>query len=105
MEKYKAELRSAVNAANRHADTAILKYESAKSENRALSKKVGELTNELNNIKARRAEIQRQRKHAPISYINQLHNDHRLQEKQQRKQVDGGENLKCRSGKENSFIG
>ena len=75
MDKYKAELRSAVNTANRHADTAIKKYESSKQENLLMRKKLEDVTGELNDIKTRRSDIQRMRKNAPVAYLNQLHKD------------------------------
>ncbi|KAL3794995.1 hypothetical protein ACHAW5_002164 [Stephanodiscus triporus] len=75
MDKYKAELRSAVNTANSHADTAIQKYESSKQENNRLRAKLEEVTAELGGITARRADVQRMRKNAPVAYLNQLHKD------------------------------
>mmetsp|Transcript_39746 Transcript_39746/g.65082 ORF Transcript_39746/g.65082 Transcript_39746/m.65082 type:complete len:736 (+) Transcript_39746:212-2419(+) len=93
MDKYKAELRSAVNNANRHADTAIQKYESAKQLNKSLSKKLDEASKELKDIKAHRADIQRMRKNAPVAYLNQLHNDPRIKEKKHsRRNHSGKEN-------------
>ena len=71
MDKYKAELRSAVNTANSHADTAIR----FKQENNRLRAKLEEVTGELGAIKARRADVQRMRKNAPVAYLNQLHKD------------------------------
>ena len=75
MDKYKAELRSAVNTANRHADTAIEKYESANRENKLLNERLKEVTAELSEIKTRKADVQRMRKNAPVAYLNQLHRD------------------------------
>ncbi|KAL7555116.1 hypothetical protein ACHAWF_018722 [Thalassiosira exigua] len=94
MEKHKAELRSAVKAANKDADTALKKYEHAKQQNKSLSAELKEAKAELKEIKAHRAEIQRMRKNAPTAYLNQLHNDPRIQGKKR-----GG------WGKENSFHG
>lgn len=90
MTKYKAELRNAVNTANKHADTAISKYEAARQQNKSLSKQVKEISSELEEIKAHRTDVQRMRKNAPTAYINQMHN----QKKDKR-----------RTGKENSFDG
>jgi chromosome segregation ATPase len=73
-EKYKAELRSAMNTANKHADTAIAKYEHSKKQIKLMSKQLEEATYELNSIKAHRADVQRMRKNAPVAYLNQLHN-------------------------------
>ncbi|KAL3826326.1 hypothetical protein ACHAXA_003650, partial [Cyclostephanos tholiformis] len=75
MERYKAQLRSATNTANRHAEKAIEKYDSAKQKNALISKKLVDVTNELYDIKARRADVQRMRKNAPVAYLNQLHKD------------------------------
>eukprot|EP00585_Thalassiosira_rotula_P005826 CAMPEP_0196161256 /NCGR_PEP_ID=MMETSP0910-20130528/47242_1 /TAXON_ID=49265 /ORGANISM="Thalassiosira rotula, Strain GSO102" /LENGTH=329 /DNA_ID=CAMNT_0041426197 /DNA_START=505 /DNA_END=1491 /DNA_ORIENTATION=- len=90
MDKYKAELRSAVNTANRHADTAIQKYEYAKQKNQSLSKKFEEMSKELKDIKAHRAGVQRMRKNAPVAYLNQLHNDPRIKEKKQSRRNHAG---------------
>lgn len=102
MEKYKAESRNVVNTANKHADTAINKYESEKRKNKSLSEKLGSksrqldvVSQELKEIKTRRADVQRMRKNAPVAYLNQLHNDPRLQEKKHSR--------RSRMGKENSF--
>jgi len=101
--KVKNELRSALIAANKHADTAIAKYETAKQENKTLRKKLDQTSQELQQVKAHRAEVQRQRKHAPISYINQLHKEPSLKDKRQQKRFEGAERVR-RSGKENSFV-
>ena len=105
MNKVKNELRAAVIAANKHADTAISKYDTTRQENKSLRKKLDEVSRELKDIKAHRAEVQRQRKHAPISYINQLHSESTLKEKRQRKRPEGEDKRKSRAGKENSFVG
>lgn len=89
-EKYKAELRSAMNTANKHADTAIAKYEHAKKQNKLMSKQLEEATSELNSIKAHRADVQRMKKNAPVAYLNQMHNG----------KSQGRSN---NSGKENSY--
>jgi hypothetical protein len=89
-EKYKAELRSAMNTANKHADTAIAKYEHAKKQNKLMSKQLEEATSELDSIKAHRADVQRMRKNNPVAYLNQLHNG----------KSQGRSN---NSGKENSY--
>ena len=94
MNRYKDELRKAVVVANKNADTAISKYESAKATAKSLRKELDETISELNELKAHKAEVQRQRKNAPITYINQLRNDPRVQKEPSRK---------SRSGKENSF--
>lgn len=75
MDKYKAELRSAVNTANRHADTTIEKYESANRENKLLNERLKEASAELTKIKTCKADVQRMRKNAPVAYLNQLHRD------------------------------
>ncbi len=86
IEKHKAELLSAVNTANRHAKKAIEKYDSAKQKNMLMSKKLEDVTSELNDIKAHRADVQRMRKNAPVAYLNQLHKDATtLQEEGQRR--------------------
>jgi chromosome segregation ATPase len=90
MDKYKMELRSAVNAANKNCDTAISKYEAQRKENKSLKKELESTVSELNEMKAHKADVQRLRKTAPTQYINQLRNDPRVQ-------------AKSRSGKENSF--
>ena len=89
-EKYKAELRNAMNTANKHADTAIAKYEHAKKQNKLMSKQLEEATSELNSIKAHRADVQRMKKNAPVAYLNQMHNG----------KSQGRSN---NSGKENSY--
>ena len=95
MDKYKAELRSAVNTANRHADTATQKYEYSKQQNQSLSKKLEEVSKELKDTKAHRAGVQRMRKNAPVAYLNQLHNDPRTKEKKQsRRNHPGKENTR-----------
>ena len=98
MEKYKKELRSAVNTANQDADNATQKYASAKQTNRALTKQLEgvktelkEVKGELTDIKAHRADAQRMRKNNPVSYINQMHKEP--------KKAQG----RRRAGKENSF--
>eukprot|EP00956_Cyclotella_meneghiniana_P026013 scaffold55470_cov73-Cyclotella_meneghiniana.AAC.3 len=93
MDKYKAELRSAVAAANRNADTAISKYEAQRKETKSLKKELESTITELNEMKEHKADVQRLRKNAPTSYINQLRNDPRIQ----------AQPRKNRSGKENSF--
>ncbi|KAL7472855.1 hypothetical protein ACHAXS_013232 [Conticribra weissflogii] len=98
--KVKNELRSALIAANKHADTAISKYETTKQENKELRKKLDQTSRELQQIKAHRADLQRQRKHAPISYINQLHKESSLKDKRQQKRLEGADRAR-RSGKEN----
>ena len=75
MYRYNAELRSAVNTANRHTEKAIEKYDSAKQKNALMSKKLEYVTRELNEIKAHRADVQRMRKNAPVAYLNELHKD------------------------------
>eukprot|EP00804_Cyclotella_cryptica_P002010 CCRYP_007444-RA/>CCRYP_007444-RA protein AED:0.01 eAED:0.01 QI:1342/1/1/1/1/1/2/614/1403 len=95
MDKYKAELRSAVNAANKNADIAISKYEASRNEAKSLRKELDNAKAELREFQAHRAEVQRLRKNAPTSYINQLRNDPRVQTQPR----------KSRSGKENSFNG
>ena len=90
VEKYKSELRSAMNTANRHADEALAKYENARKQNKFLSKQLEEVTAELNSTKAHRADVQRMRKNAPVAYLNQLHNG----------SLQGRPN---RSGKENVY--
>ncbi|KAL7539271.1 hypothetical protein ACHAXR_009146 [Thalassiosira sp. AJA248-18] len=97
MDKYKAELRSAVNTANSHADTAIQKYENARQQNKTLKKQLLDVSSELKDIKAHRADVQRMRKNAPVAYLNQLHNDPRIQEKKHSR--------RNRTGKENSLDG
>lgn len=96
-DKYKAELRSAVNTASKQCDTAIQKYDAAKQKNRLLTKQMEELTSELRevkgelkDVKARRADQARLRKNQPTNYINQLHKDPKKGR---------------RKGKENSFDG
>lgn len=84
MEKYKVQLRSALNTSNQQADTALQKYESAKQRNKTLTKKLAEVSNELNELKAHRADVQRMRKNAPTSYINQMHHDPRIKGKKDR---------------------
>ena len=98
MDKYKSELRSAVNSANRHADTAIQKYEFAKQQNQLLSKKLEDVSSELNAVKANRADVQRMRKNAPVSYINNLRKDPSIQDKRKNKL-----SRQNHSGKENSI--
>jgi chromosome segregation ATPase len=93
MDKIKAELRSHVNAANKNADTAISKYEASRKEARVLRKDLEIALSELNELKSHRADVQRLRKNAPTSYINQLRNDPRVQ----------AQPRKSRSGKENSL--
>ncbi|KAL7521420.1 hypothetical protein ACHAWX_006094 [Stephanocyclus meneghinianus] len=95
MDKYKAELRSAVIAANKNAETAISKYESSRNEAKSLRKELENARAELKEFQAHRAEVQRLRKNAPTSYINQLRNDPRVQ----------AQPHKNRYGKENSFTG
>lgn len=95
MDKYKAELRSAVIAANKNAETAISKYESSRNEAKSLRKELENARAELKEFQAHRAEVQRLRKNAPTSYINQLRNDPRVQ----------AQPHKSRYGKENSFTG
>jgi hypothetical protein len=95
MDKYKAELRSAVNAANKNAETAISKYESSRNEAKSLRKELEITRADLKEFQAHRAEVQRLRKNAPTSYINQLRNDPRVQ----------AQHHKSRSEKENSFNG
>ncbi len=90
MEKYKAELRSSINTANKHADIAIAKYENTKKENSLLKIQLEEVTIELNSTKAYRADVQRMRKNAPVAYLNHLHNG----------KIHGRPNY---SGKENSY--
>jgi len=95
MDKCKAEYRSALNTANRQADTAMQKYEYAKKQNTTLSKKYVEVSKELNDVKARRANVQRMRKNAPVAYLNQLHNNPRKEEKKQsRRNPTGKENAR-----------
>ena len=91
MDKYKAELRSAVNAANKNCDTAISKYEAQRKETKSLKKELESTIAELNDLKAHKADMQRLKKTAPTSYINQLRNDPRVQ----------AQPRKSRSGKEN----
>ena len=91
MNKYKAELRNAVNAANKNCDAAILKYEAQRKESKCLKKELENVKAELHDLKEHKADVQRLRKNAPTSYINQLRNDPRVQPR------------KSRSGKENSF--
>lgn len=93
MDKYKAELRTAVNAANKNAEMAISKYEAQRKETKSLKKELESSISELNELKAHKADVQRLRKNAPTSYINQLRNDPRIQ----------AQPRKSRSGKENSF--
>ena len=93
MDKYKAELRSAVTAANRNAEMAISKYEAQRNETKSLKKELECAITELNDLKEHKADVQRLRKNAPTSYINQLRNDPRIQ----------AQPRKSRSGKENSF--
>jgi hypothetical protein len=90
VEKYKSELRTAMNTANMHADVAIGKYENARKHNKLLSKQLEEVTTELNSTKAHRADVQRMRKNAPVAYLNQLHSGN----------LQGRSN---RSGKENAY--
>ena len=97
MDKYKADLRNAVNTANSHADTAIQKYEAAKQQNKSLKKQLTECSAELKEIKAHRANTQRMRKNAPVAYLNQLHKDPRIQGEKPK------QTRRVRSGKENSF--
>ena len=91
MDRYKAELRSAVNAANKNCDTAISKYEAQRKETKSLKKELESTKAELYDLKEHKADVQRLRKNAPTSYINQLRNDPRVQPR------------KSRSGKENSY--
>jgi chromosome segregation ATPase len=93
MDKYKAELRTAVNAANKNAEMAISKYEAQRKETKSLKKELESSISELNELKAHKADVQRLRKNAPTSYINQLRNDPRIQ----------AQPRKSRSGKENFF--
>eukprot|EP01082_Thalassiosira_pseudonana_P001859 g526.t1 g526 contig10:219567-224867(-) len=86
MNRYKDELRKAVVVANKNADTAISEYESAKATAKSLRKELDETISELNELKAHKAEVQRQRKNAPITYINQLRNDPRVQKEPSRKE-------------------
>jgi chromosome segregation ATPase len=95
MDRYKAEVRSTVDTHNRQFDAAIQKYESAKQSSKAWSKKYEEANKELKELKAHKADIQRMRKHAPVAYLNQLHNDPRIREKKQsRRQNTGKENAR-----------
>jgi len=99
-DKYKAELRRAVNTANKDADLATSKYTNVKQANRSLTAELKdvnielkEVKSELKEVKAHRADVQRLRKNQPTNYINAMHKDPKTKKKQ----------VARRKGKENSF--
>ena len=99
-DKYKAELRRAVNTANKDADLATSKYTNVKQANRSLTAELKEVNielkevkAELKEVKAHRADVQRLRKNQPTNYINAMHKDPKTKKKQ----------VARRKGKENSF--
>lgn len=99
-DKYKAELRRAVNTANKDADLATSKYTNVKQANRSLTAELKEVNvelkevkHELKEVKAHRADVQRLRKNQPTNYINAMHKDPKTKKKQ----------VARRKGKENSF--
>ena len=88
IDKYQAEVRSTVDTHNRQFDAAIQK-------SKAWRKKYEEANQELKELKAHKADIQRMRKNAPVAYLNQLHNDPKMRDKKQsRRHNTGKENAR-----------
>lgn len=91
-----AQLRIAHKKANQEAGTAYKLFKEEKKRSEALMKELDDIKIELDAVKTNKAQMQRMRTHAPVSYLNQMHDDNRLKQKTRRR---------SQRGKENSFDG